>query len=516
MAELSDAQFQAVSSRDARFDGWFVVGVNTTGIYCRPGCPARTPLRHNMQAFLTAAAAQGAGFRACRRCRPDAAPGSPEWDRRGDLVARAMRLIGDGVVDREGVEGLAGHLGYSPRHLHRQLVAEVGAGPQALARAERAQTARILIETTDLSFSEIAFAADFASIRQFNDTIRAIFARTPTELRDRATHRARQQAPGEITVRLAYRAPIGLSALLAFLGRRAVPGVEHFDPATTTFTRTLRLPRADGLATLGEAPGGGAVLCRLRLADLRDLPAAVSRCRSLLDLDADPLAIDAALADDPHLAPLVARSPGLRVPGTVDGAELLIRAILGQQITVGAATGLAAQLAAHVGDRSSLATGDDDPATPSLLFPTPARLAALDPAVLGMPAARRRTLLTVAAALADGDLRVDAGVDREELETRLLAMPGLGPWTVSYVAMRALRHPDRYLPSDTGVRAGLANVGLPTDPAGALDAAERWRPWRSYAVQHLWAAAHATPALTVPAAPIRAPRPASSTTGAIA
>src|ERR1700712_1217366 len=322
MEGLTDPQNKALLSHDARFDGQFFVGVKTTGIYCRPSCPARTPLRKNVLQFPTAAAAQGAGFRACRRCRPDAAPGSPEWDQRGDLVARAMRLIGDGVVDREGVDGLARQLGYSARHLHRQLVAEVGAGPQALARAERAQTARVLIETTALSFSEIAFAADFASIRQFNDTIRAIFARTPTELRERARGHAGDQAPGVITLRLAYRAPIALTELLEFFGRRAIPGVEAFDG--TSYQRTMRLPRADGLVTLTPAPKAGAVLCRLQLADLRDLSAAVSRCRNLLDLDADPVAVDAALARDELLAPLTAARPGLRVPGTVDGGELLI------------------------------------------------------------------------------------------------------------------------------------------------------------------------------------------------
>ncbi|MDO9352580.1 MAG: AlkA N-terminal domain-containing protein [Solirubrobacteraceae bacterium] len=491
MAALSDAQFQAVSSRDSRFDGWFVIGVETTGIYCRPGCPARTPHRQNMQAFATAAAAQGAGFRACRRCRPDAAPGSPEWDLRGDLVARAMRLIGDGVVGRRGVEGLADQLGYSARHLNRQLMAEVGAGPQALARAERAQTARVLIETTELSFSDIAFAADFASIRQFNDTIRAIFASTPTELRRRATSPARDQVPGLITVRLAYRAPIQLEALLEFLGRRAIPGVEHFDG--TSYHRTLRLPRADGLVSLAPAPKGDAVLCRLRLADLRDLSTAVARCRNLLDLDADPLAIDAALSSDPLLAPVVAAAPGRRVPGAVDGGELLVRAILGQQVTVTAATMLAGRLAAQLGERSSLVPADetdDDPLRPRVLFPSSAALAEIDPETLAMPASRRRTLLACARALADGTLTVDPGSDRDALESQLLAMPGIGPWTVSYVAMRALRHPDRFLPGDTGVRDGLAALGATTDPRSAEAAAERWRPWRSYAVQHLWAAGH--------------------------
>ena len=270
--------YRAVQSRDARFDGWFFTAVTTTGIYCRPSCPATTPKRGNVRFFASAAAAQGAGFRACKRCRPDATPGSPEWDLRADLVGRAMRLIADGIVDREGVAGLAARLGYSERHLSRQLTAELGAGPIALARAQRAQTARVLLETTELPVTDVAFAAGFASIRQFNDTVRTVFAVTPTELR--RSRRGPTAAPaGAIALRLPYRAPLDLDALLRFLGARAVPGVEHY--ADGVYSRSLRLPHNPGVVELSAGAEG--VSCVLRLTDVRDLAAAVQRCRRTHD-----------------------------------------------------------------------------------------------------------------------------------------------------------------------------------------------------------------------------------------
>jgi AraC family transcriptional regulator of adaptative response / DNA-3-methyladenine glycosylase II len=277
-----DAAYRAVRSRDARFDGMFYTGVRTTGIYCRPSCSARTPHRRNVGFYPSSAAAQRAGFRACKMCRPDATPGSADWNSRADLTGRAVRLIADGVVDRDGVAGLARELGYSERQLNRALVATLGAPPLALARAQRAQTARILLETTDLAASEIAFAAGFASIRQFNDTIREVFASTPSGLR---ASRARTGGePGTIDLRLAYRSPMDLTTSLRYLAGRAVTGLESYDG--TTLTRTLRLPHGAGLVSL--APAAGYVAARLRLADHRDLAAAVARVRRLLDLDADP------------------------------------------------------------------------------------------------------------------------------------------------------------------------------------------------------------------------------------
>jgi len=336
--------YRAVDSRDQRFDGWFYTGVTSTGIYCRPSCPAVTPKRPNVRFYPSAAAAQGAGFRACRRCRPDTAPGSPEWDVRADVVGRAMRLIADGVVDRDGVPGLATRLGYTERHLHRMLSAELGAGPLALARAQRAQTARILVETTDLGLAEIAFAAGFGSVRQFNDTIREVYATAPSQLRAGRGRAPVAAGAGTISLRLAYRPPLHSVALLDFLALRALPGVDEV--RGDTYHRGLRLPH--GPAEVALTPRPGHVAAVLRLADVRDLAPAVARCRRLVDLDADPEAVDSTLAADPALAPLVAADPGVRVPRAVDGFELAVRAIVGQQISVSSAGTVLTRLLARL------------------------------------------------------------------------------------------------------------------------------------------------------------------------
>jgi len=469
--------YRAARSRDHRFDGWFVVAVTSTGIYCRPSCPARTPKRANVRFFPTTAAAQGAGFRSCKRCRPDATPGSPEWDVRADVVARAMRLIADGVVDREGVAGLARRVGYSPRQLHRLLAAEVGAGPLALARAQRAADARTLIETTDLPFGEVAFAAGFGSVRQFNDTVLAVFGTSPGGLRAARRAPTTGGGPGTITLRLPYRAPMATGAVLGFLGTRAVAGVE--EATASGYRRTLDLPRAPGLADLAAVDGH--VRCRLTLGDQRDLGAAVRRCRHLLDLDADPEAVDGQLGQDPVLGPLVAATPGLRVPGAVSGDELAVRAVLGQQVSVAGARTIAGRLTAALGEPLPVPDGGL-----THLFPRAAAVAAADDTLLPMPAARRRALRGLAGALADGRIVLDPGADREEVRARLLALPGIGPWTASYVAMRALGDPDAFLATDLGVRRALERQGRSGAPADAEREAERWRPWRSYALAHLW------------------------------
>lgn len=506
--------YRAVSSRDVRFDGWFFVGVTSTGVFCRPSCPATTPGRANVRFYRTAGAAQGAGFRACRRCRPDTAPGSPEWNVRADLAGRAMALINDGLVDRQGVGGLARRLAVSERHLHRILVAELGAGPIALARARRAQTARLLIETTPLPFTEIAFAAGFASIRQFNDTVRDVFGANPTTLRsDRATslQRARNTTPATtrggasaassgvastendgvtpgpvpISIRLATRTPFAGPDLLAFLGGHSVPGVESL-AADGTYRCVLRLPR--GLATVALTVTDDYVAAALRLADLRDLGPAVERCRRLLDLDADPASVAEVLGADPLLAPLVAAAPGRRSPGTTDGAELLMRAIIGQQVSVAGARTVAARIADAWGDPLPTGLAHDEHGL-RRAFPTADTLAGLDPADLPMPRSRGRALVAALALVADGRLVLDAGTDRAEVQARLLEVPGIGPWTASYVAMRALGDPDVFLPTDLGILRGLAAVGGPATPKDAAQAAARWRPWRSYALHHLWRAA---------------------------
>jgi AraC family transcriptional regulator of adaptative response / DNA-3-methyladenine glycosylase II len=469
---------RAVQSKDARFDGWFFTAVLTTRIYCRPSCPVVPPKPENMTFYPSAAACQQAGFRACKRCRPDTSPGSPEWNQRADLVARAMRLIADGVVDREGVPGLAARLGYSTRQIERQLLAELGAGPLALARAQRAQTARILIETTALPMADIAFAAGFSAIRTFNDTVREVFALAPSDLRTRAARKTAPDTPGFLSLRLPFRAPLNPDNLFGHLAATAVPGVEEWRDGA--YRRTLRLPYGHGVVALTPRPDH--IACRLTLSDLRDLTVAISRCRRMLDLDADPVAIDDQLRTDPLLAPLVDKAPGRRVPRTVDEAEFAVRAVLGQQVSTAAARTHAARLVTAHGDPV-----DDPEGGLTHLFPTPEALAALDPASLAMPRTRRTTFTTLVDQLADGSLHLGVESDWSETRARLLDLPGFGPWTVDVIAMRALGDPDAFLPTDLGIRRAAQELGLPSTPAALTARAAAWRPWRAYAVQYLWA-----------------------------
>ncbi|HEX5188136.1 MAG TPA: AlkA N-terminal domain-containing protein [Streptosporangiaceae bacterium] len=483
MHEDTERCVRAVQSKDARFDGWFFTAVVTTGIYCRPSCPVAPPKPQNMRFFPSAAAAQQAGFRACKRCRPDASPGSPEWNERADLVARAMRFIADGIVDREGVAGLAARLGYSVRQIERQLLAELGAGPLALARAQRAQTARLLIETTGLAMGDVAFAAGFPTIRTFNDTILQVFAMPPTELRRRATASGRASATpasslGAISLRLPFRQPMCHDNLFGHLVATAIPGVEEWRDGA--YRRTLRLPNGPGIVSL--RPGPEHVACQLALTDLRDLAMAISRCRRLLDLDADPVAIGDQLGTDDVLAPLVRKAPGRRVPRTVDAAELAVRAMIGQQVSTAAARTHGARLAVRYGEQV-----DDAAGGLTSLFPDMAVLAGADAAALAMPASRRESVLALARAVASGTLDIGPGADWERTRSVLATLPGVGPWTVEIVAMRGLGDPDAFTPTDLGVRRAVAEAGLPASPAALTLRAERWRPWRAYAVQYLWA-----------------------------
>lgn len=472
---------RAVRSKDARFDGWFFTAVLTTGIYCRPSCPVVPPKPENMVFHPSAAACQQAGFRACKRCRPDTTPGSPEWNQRADLVARAMRLIADGVVDRDGVPGLAARLGYSTRQVERQLLAELGAGPLALARAQRAQTARLLIETTEIPMAQAAFASGFSSIRTFNDTVREVFALSPSELRARVPRKSsmvRPATPGTLTLRLPFRAPLNPENLFGHLAATGVPGVEEWRDGA--FRRTLRLPYGHGVVALTPHPDH--IGCRLTLSDPRDLTVAISRCRRMLDLDADPVAVDDQLRADPLLAPLVDKVPGRRVPRTVDEAEFAVRAVLGQQVSTAAARTHAARLVTAHGEPV-----DDPEGGLTHLFPTVEALAALDPGTLAMPRTRRTTFATLVGQLADGTLHLGVESDWPQARARLLSLPGFGPWTVDVIAMRALGDPDAFLPTDLGVRRAAQELGLPSTPAALTARAQAWRPWRAYAVQYLWA-----------------------------
>ncbi len=486
---------RAVSAKDARFDGMFFTAVITTKIYCRPSCPVVPPKPANMRFYASAAGAQAVGFRACKRCRPDATPGSPDWDLRADLVARAMRLIADGEVDRNGVLGLAARLGYSRRQLERSLVAELGAGPLALARSQRAQNARLLAETTTLPLARVAFAAGFGSVRQFNDTVQQVFALTPTQLRERCkpsrglvgfeattntvvATRAGTPVAGTLAVRLPFREPLYPADLFRHLVATAVPGVEEWREGA--YRRTLRLPGGPGIAALRLAPGH--VAATFALSDLRDLAAAVARCRRLLDLDADPVAVDEALAADKALAPLVQKAPGRRVPRTVDEHELALRVVLGQQVSTTTARAQAGRLSAILGEPVNDLGGGL-----THLFPTAQAVWAADPEQLAMSRARRATLLTLAAALAHGAVDLSPGADRDAARAALSALPGLGPGTVETIAMRALGDPDAFPDADVGIATTARALGLPGNSSELRARARGWQPWRAYAAQHLWA-----------------------------
>lgn len=513
-----DEKYHAICARDRRFDGQFIFAVRTTGIYCRPSCPAHTPKPSNVEFFTVSAAAHEAGYRACKRCLPDAAPGSPEWDLRGDVVGRAMKLITDGEVERSGVAGIAARLGYSTRHLTRLITEEIGAGPLALARAQRAHTARTLLVNTPMPVSEIAFAAGFSSIRQFNDTFREVFDLTPSELRARTSAAPRAGAGAELAsamprqwphapaesvrsahlageggawtsgvprgvvdLALPYRAPLDAAGIFRWFADRALPGVET--AGLDSYARTLALP--GGAAWFRVAASGSQLRLTVRLADFADLPLLIARVHRLFDLDADPESIDAALRAHPELAPCVAAIPGIRVPGASDPHEMLMRAMVGQQITVAAARTALTRLADALGERV-----DGDEGT-TILFPTMTAIAERSHEVLRGPAARVTAIRNAAADLASGDLALDSAGDSRAQREALLARRGIGPWTADYVRMRVTGDPDVILPGDVVVRNGAARLGIPST-ARELDAwAARTSPWRSYLTAHLWRAPHA-------------------------
>ncbi|UXM93274.1 AlkA N-terminal domain-containing protein [Paenarthrobacter sp. JL.01a] len=501
-------RYKAIDARDTRFDGQFFTAVSSTGIYCRPSCPARTPKAANVTFYETSAAAHEAGYRACKRCLPEAVPGTPAWNLRSDVAGRAMRLINDGVITREGVDGLARRLGYSARQLNRILGHELGAGPLSLARASRAQTARTLLVSTDMPLADVAFASGFNSIRQFNDTIGEVFAMTPTAVRGTAARvtaargtaargtavraagapSASGAAPATLTLNLPYRKPFD-PGIFDFLAVRAVPGIEAAEdgtagtaPGTRSYGRTLRLPRGTASFTVTYSPSlpGKPLRLTASAVDLHDLPALLSRVRRLFDLDADPEAIDDALALDPRLANTVRATAGIRVPGAVDPQELLIRAMIGQQITVAAARTALTQLSVAGSRAEGTVSG------PDRLFPTAAEIAEHGRALLRGPQRRIDSIIAVAEAMAAGTLDFGYGDDLESLGRKLLPLPGVGPWTVGYVAMRVLGAPDVFLANDAAARNGLkalpAGFGLSTDFRDVS-------PWRSYATMHLWRAA---------------------------
>ncbi|WP_326635945.1 helix-turn-helix domain-containing protein [Streptosporangium sp. NBC_01755] len=462
-----DACYRAVAARDARFDGRFYTAVTSTHIYCRPICPARTPSSRNVRFYRHAASAEAAGFRPCKRCRPELSPGDPGWDHRGDLVGRALRLIDEGVADDGGMARLAARLHITGRHLHRLFTTEIGVGPLAVARTKRLLLAKQLLTETGLPIVDVAFASGFGSVRQFNATMKDTYGFTPGELR--ATTRHRAGVPGDaLTLRLHHREPYDAATLMRFLAARAIPGLEHADG--TSYSRAV----PGGTVTL--TPEVDHVRLDVRVDDTGRLARIVARCRRLLDLDADPQAISAALGET-SLEPLVAARPGLRVPGAWDGFEMAVRAVIGQQISVAGARTILGRVAARAG-RPHLETGGDE--GPAHLFPTAAQLHEADLGGLGLTGRRVATLKALAARVADGEIDLDGAQEPAQAVAGLLEVPGIGPWTSGYIALRALRDPDAWPGGDLGLRRAMACLGIPEEHI------ERWRPWRAYAALHLW------------------------------
>ncbi|MFI7046370.1 DNA-3-methyladenine glycosylase 2 family protein [Streptosporangium sandarakinum] len=489
-----DSCYRAVAARDARFDGRFYTAVTTTRIYCRPVCPARTPTSRNVRFYRHAASAEAAGFRPCKRCRPELSPGDPGWDHRGDLVGRALRLIDEGAADDGGITRLAGRLHITERHLHRLFAAELGVGPLAVVRTKRLLLAKQLLTETGLPISDVAFAAGFGSVRQFNATMKETYGFTPGELRATAGRAASGNA---LTLRLHRREPYEAGALMRFLAARAIPGLERADE--TSYSRAV----PQGTITLTPLPDH--VRLDVTLDDTRHLARVVARARRLLDLDADPAAISDALGAT-ALAPLVAARPGLRVPGAWDGFEAAVRAVIGQQISVAGARTILGRLTARAGrtaggeisgaigaigaaggagevngtGANGTRAGGTGAGGPNLLFPTAADLAEADLAGLGLTGRRVTTLRALAAKVAGGEIDLDGAQEPAEAVARLLEVPGIGPWTAGYIALRALRDPDAWPRGDLGLRRAMVSLGIPEDHI------ERWRPWRAYAALHLW------------------------------
>ena len=467
-------------ARDTRFDGRFVTAVLTTGIYCRPVCPAPVPRAENVRYYPSAAAAAEAGYRPCLRCRPEAAPGSPAWRGTSATISRALRLIDQGAADEAGIEHLAGRLGITGRHLRRLFLAQLGASPTTVAATRRLHLAKRLIDETRLPFAEIAFSAGYGSVRRFNDAVRTTYGRAPGELRRRASV---EQPTGEgpLSLRLGYRAPYDWDAVLGYLGPRGIPGVEQV--ADGCYRRSVRVDGDRGaVLEISPAPGCDALLLRLRgLERPVRLQAIVARVRRLFDLDAVPGDIHDALADDPVLGARVGLRPGLRIPGSWDPFELGVRAILGQQVSVAGATTLAGRLADRFGQPLSIAADE----SPRRLFPRADDLAEAPLESIGLPRRRASTIRTFAAAVADGTLELDAEADADVLYQALCALPGIGDWTAQYLMLRGLGFPDAFPAGDLGLRKALGN-GAPIPAPRALEQARAWRPWRGYAAMYLW------------------------------
>jgi len=478
-----DACYRAFRTRDERFDGRLFAGVRTTKTYCRPICPARMPKRENMTFYATAAAAHEAGFRPCLRCRPETAPELAAWRGTSNTTSRALTLIDAGALDGAGIGRLAERLGIGERQLRRLFRQHLGASPISVAQTRRVLLAQQLIHETRLSMADVALASGFGSIRRFNEIFQRLFGRPPSALRRLAVGDVSSGPKGEVILLLRYRPPYDWPAMASFLKARAIPGVEVV--SSDRYARTIEIEGVHGVVTV-EPASGNALRAAIKFSRLSALPTIIGRLRRVFDLAADPQAIDAQLAEDLLLAPLVAARPGLRVPGAWDGFELAVRAVLGQQITVAAAVGLAGKLVARYG--LPLANTGRDTAGLTHVFPRPEDLASADLTTLGMPRRRAATLTSLAAAVVADPQVLGAGRSLTECVAQLCALPGIGEWTAQYIAMRELREPDALPAGDIGLlRAMTGADGKRPTPRELLARAERWRPWRAYAAQHLWA-----------------------------
>ena len=473
--------YTAARSRDPRFDGRFFVAVKTTGVYCRPICPANMPRPENIRFYISASAAEEAGFRPCLRCRPEASPGTPEWQEAYSTVSRALRLIGEGALDEGGVTGLARGLHLSPRHLRRLFVQHLGAPPSAVAQTRRIHFAKKLIDETTLPMAEIAFCAGFSSIRRFNAAIRSAYGLTPTELRQ--SHQPAASTNGELSLqlRLSYRPPFDWGSLIRFLGARAIQGVEAIEAGR--YRRTVQIGPATGIIEVWPVEASPHLVLRATPGLSRGLMQISERVRGLFDLKADPLDISGHLGQDELMAGLVSKYPGLRIPGAWDGFEIAVRAVLGQQVSVKAANTLAGRLVEAHGEPLQ-ALGDADLA---YLFPPPERLAEADLSGIGLMPQRAAAIRGLARAVCDGELAFGTAVGLDEAIERLTGLAGVGPWTAHYIALRALGEPDAFPAGDLGLRKAAAQdkTGMLTE-AQLRRRAEPWRPWRAYGAMYLW------------------------------
>lgn len=469
-----DSQYEVFESarqaRDPRFDGRFFVGVRTTGIYCRPVCPVKMPMARNVDFFQSAAAAMEAGYRPCLRCRPEASPGTPAWMGTSTTVTRALRLIGDGALDDEGVGALSDRLGVTSRHLSRLFQKYLGASPITIAQTRRLQFAKKLLDETNLSMTDIAFTSGYGSVRRFNDHFRKTYKRTPVSLRKEQTI----DQNNAFVIKLSYRPPFDFSGILTFLTMRAIPGVESVGDGE--YRRTIFIDGESGRICVSNDAAQNVILCKIEVENSRALFRIVEKVRRLFDLDAVPQDIQCQLQKDKLLAKLVRQNPGQRLPGCWDGFEIAVRAIVGQQISVKGATTVMGVIAEKYGDQTAY----------GIVFPGPAVIADLDPGELPMPGIRAGAIKLMAQAVLEDELELGITSDTTQLVEQLVAIKGIGPWTAQYIAMRALNDPDVFLQGDLVLlKVARAKLGIENERQ-LLMRAEQWRPWRAYAGMHLW------------------------------